>query len=197
MHRDLQSINAGAKVIAAAAININGHIIGFRAEAAADISLADAIEADEMPPAFHVGVHQQRRVAVVCLPAQNARRQSPAWFRCPAAPAGCRASQNQSDDTRPRRNSLRRGRGGCRTAGSIRVRTIWRIWLRFFWPVEYLRSLSRVKDFDRRRRLGRILRLIDDLPARQTEFVKRPLRYQVANHFKNRQRPLPRHEISR
>ena len=36
MHRDRQPINAGTKIIAAAAINIYGHIVGFRAQAAAD-----------------------------------------------------------------------------------------------------------------------------------------------------------------
>ena len=65
MHRDRQPVNARSQIIAAAAINIYGHVVGFRAQAAADVSLADAIEADEMPPAFHVRVHQQLRVAVV------------------------------------------------------------------------------------------------------------------------------------
>ena len=67
MHGDGQAVNAGTQIIAAAAVNFDGHIGGFRAEAAADVSLADAIEADEMPPAFHERVHQQLRVAVAAF----------------------------------------------------------------------------------------------------------------------------------
>ena len=67
VHGDGQAVNARTQIIAAAAVNIDGHIGGFRSESAADITLADAIEADEMPPALHESVHQQRSVAVVAF----------------------------------------------------------------------------------------------------------------------------------
>ena len=57
MHIDSQPVYAGGKIIAAAAINIYCYIIRVGAETAANESLTDAIEADEMPPAPDIRVN--------------------------------------------------------------------------------------------------------------------------------------------
>jgi len=67
MHRDFQPVHARTQIIPAAAIDINDHVFGFRAEPAADVALADAVETDEAAPAFHERVHQQLRIAVVAF----------------------------------------------------------------------------------------------------------------------------------
>ena len=190
VHRDRQSVNARSQVIAAAAINIDDHVVGFRAEAAADVALADAVEADETPPAFHVRVHQQRGVAVVAfrrkmrgvndqrgfvalrLPQVAARFKINETIRALGGILGADPGEAAEQPVQLGANDVEHMAASFR-AGRVAPVVEQRQRLRWLWPS------------------WRVLRRSDDLPAGRAEFVKRPLRQSVAQSFKHRHAPCP------
>ena len=184
MHRDFQPVNARSQIIPAAAINIDDHVVGFRAEPAADVALADAVEADETPPAFHERVHQQLRVAVVAFRRKTRGVNDQCGFvllRLPQVVARFEINETiralggifGADPGEAAEQPVQLGVNDVeQMAASFRAGRVAPV-------VEQRQSL------DGCGRPGGLLCRISDLPAGRAEFVERPLRQLVAQPFKH------------